>query len=165
VSLAELARHLSANPATVQREVERLERAGLVASTRVGRTRLVRADPESAVYVEVGALVAKAFGPRPLLERQLAEVEGVDEAFIFGSWARRFLGEPGPLPRDVDLLVVGNADPDAVYEAASRVEQELGIEINPIVVADAEWRHPSGLIERLKQEPLVELEVGRADDR
>src|SRR5436853_3289537 len=76
-SLADLARRLGVNPASVQREVERLERAGLVASRRVGKSRVVRPDPDSPVYAELRALVAKAYGPAPLLEQQLDEIEGV----------------------------------------------------------------------------------------
>lgn len=164
-SLAALARQLSADPATVQREAERLERVGILASDRVGRTRVVRVDPDSPVYAELRALVLKALGPAPLLARKLAEVEGIREAYIFGSWARRATGEPGPLPRDVDLLVVGEADPNAIYAAVREVEAGLGVEINPVVVSDEEWRHPLGLLDRVKREPVVELEVGDADDR
>jgi predicted nucleotidyltransferase len=164
-SLAELARQLGANAATVQREVERLEAAGLLTSKRVGRARLVRSDPDSPVHREVRDLLAKAFGPAPLLERELARIEGVVEAYIYGSWARRFHGEPGVLPRDVDLLVIGHADPEEVYRAAQAVEQQLGLEINPIVVGDADWDHPLGLLERIKNQPVVELVVRNADDR
>ena len=125
----------------------------------------MRPDPDSPVYRELRDLLAKAFGPAPLLERELARVEGVAEAYIYGSWARRFHGEPGALPRDVDLLVVGPADPEEVYRAAQAVEQRLGLEINPIVVGDADWDHPLGLLERVKNQPVVELAVSDADDR
>jgi hypothetical protein len=45
------------------------------------------------------------------------------------------------------------------------VEAGLGVEINPVVATDQEWRHPLGLLERMKQGPLVELAVRDADDR
>lgn len=125
----------------------------------------MRPDPDSPVYRELRDLLAKAFGPAPLLERELARVEGVEEAYIHGSWARRFHGEPGALPRDVDLLVVGHADPEEVYRAARAVEQQLGLEVNPIVVGDADWDHPLGLLERVKNGPVVELAVRDGDDR
>jgi predicted nucleotidyltransferase len=163
-TLAELARQLAADPATVQREAERLEQAGLLVSRRVGNTRTVRPDPESPVHRELSALLAKAFGPAPLLERALAPLAGIEHAFIFGSWARRFHGEPGPLPRDVDLLVVGAVDPDLVYRAAEEVEGALGVEVNPILVGPADWEHPSGIVARVKQQPVVELSI-HADDR
>jgi predicted nucleotidyltransferase len=95
----------------------------------------------------------------------LASVSGVGRAYIFGSWARRYRGEAGELPRDVDLLVIGSADPDAVYQAARTVEDRLGVAINPIVVTDDEWRRQKGLLARVQREPLVELNVAYDDDR
>jgi predicted nucleotidyltransferase len=163
--LAELARRLEADPATIQREVVRLEAAGLLTSSRVGNMRLVRVAPDSPIHRELRDLLAKAFGPAPLLEAELAQVEGVQDAYIFGSWARRFHGEPGALPRDVDLLVIGRAEPDDVYRAAQSVEERLGLEINPIVVGDEDWDHPLGLLARVKQEPVVQLAVGDVDHR
>jgi predicted nucleotidyltransferase len=160
-----LARQVGTNPATVQREVDRLEGAGLLTSNRIGRARIVRPDPDSPIYPELRSLLAKAFGPAPLLERELARLQGVHKAYIFGSWARRFHGEPGPLPRDVDLLVIGPADPDKVYSAAQAVEERLGVEINPVVVGESDWDHPLGLLARVKDEPVVELAVADADDR
>ena len=165
-SVAELARRLGVDPATVQREVTRLERAGIVSSRRVGNTRVVAADVGSPIYGELRGLLAKAFGPAPWLEAELSRIDGVRKAYIFGSWARRFHGEPGPLPRDIDVLVVGSADPEEVYRAAQTVEAQLDLEVNPIVVAEDEWeRHPLGLVARVQREPVVELEVQRADDR
>lgn len=161
-SIAELARRLGVEPSTIQREVERLELAGLVATRRVGSVRVVRPNTSAPIYPELVALLRKAFGPKPLLERALAAVEGVRAAYIFGSWARRYHGETGSLPRDVDVLVVGDPDPDAVYEATRDVERRLQLEVNPIVVAEEEWEHhPLGLVSRVRAGPVVELELER----
>lgn len=163
-SLAELARQLNADPATIHREVERLERAGVLSSRRVGQARVVRPDHGSPIYGELRALLEKAFGAEPLLETALSRVGGVEHAFIFGSWARRFAGEPGPLPRDVDVLVIGSADPEKVYRAARWVEEQIGIDVNPIVMSEDEWEKAGGLIGRVRDEPLVALEIDGADD-
>jgi len=57
--IAELARDAGG----VTREADRLGRAGLVSSERVGRQRLLRANPESIYYPELYGLLLKAFGP------------------------------------------------------------------------------------------------------
>jgi predicted nucleotidyltransferase len=144
--------------------VSRLEAAGIVQSERVGNARLVRPDPASPVHAELAALLAKAFGPAPYLESALSKVPGVEHAYIFGSWARRFGGESGPLPRDVDVLVVGSPDPDAVYRVARDVGGRLGIDVNPVLLSAAEWSEPGGLARRVRQGPVVELELS-GDDR
>ena len=148
----------------MQREADRLEAAGLLTSLRVGNTRIVRPDLDSPIHAELAALLAKAFGPAPLLEAALARLRGVQQAFIFGSWARRFHGEPGPLPRDVDVLVVGEVDPDDLYHAAQEVEEALGLEVNPILVGPGDWEHPSGVVARVREQPVVELVID-ADHR
>ena len=164
-TLADVARALRADPATVQREVTRLERAGIFRTARAGRNRVVAPDPDSPIHDELAALLAKAFGAPAALEKALAAVDGIDRAFIFGSWARRFHGEPGPLPRDVDVLVVGDIEPSALYDAVRPVEEELRVEINPLVVSPTEWKEPRGLAGRIERGALVELKVGDADDR
>lgn len=53
-----------------------------------------------------------------------ADIEGV-EAFIFGSWVARYTGEPSPAPADVDVLVVGAADPDDLDKVAKKAQAIL----------------------------------------
>ena len=40
---------------------------------------------------------------------------------------------------DVDLLVVGDVDVDALHEAVDGAEQAIGREINPTVYSREEW--------------------------
>ena len=125
-SLTELARSVDLAVSSVQREVERLTRAGLVESQRIGNVRRVRANRASAFFPELRALVVKAFGPVPLLRDAIAPIAGVSEAYIFGSWAR-YASDPGEMrepPGDIDLLVVGDPDPDLVYTACADVERD-----------------------------------------
>ena len=149
----------------MQREIERLEEAGLVASKRIGNARIVEADDHSPVYAELRALLQKAFGPAQVVEDELATVPGIDEAYVFGSWARRYHGEPGALPADVDVLVIGSSDPDEIYRAARDAQERLGLDVNPVLISQEEWTSSGGLIERIKNEPLVPLEVQSAEHR
>lgn len=38
------------------------------------------------------------------------------EVWIYGSWAARYAQQPGPVPGDSDVLVVGTADADELDE-------------------------------------------------
>ncbi|HEU4753772.1 MAG TPA: nucleotidyltransferase domain-containing protein, partial [Armatimonadota bacterium] len=143
---------------TVQRELARLERAGLLRSRRIGRARLVRADEGSPYHRELRALLEKAFGPEAALRELLSDVNGIEEAWIFGSWARRYLGEEGAPPGDIDLLVVGAPRPDDLYRACRRAEARLGLPVNPSVVSPAEWESTeSGFVRAVREEPRVPL--------
>jgi len=66
-------------------------------------------------------IIMLTFGPRAVIGEEFANL-ATDQVVIFGSWAARLSGEPGPMPADVDVLVIGDpVDRDAVYAAASQV--------------------------------------------
>lgn len=157
LSLTELSARISVPLSTVQREIALLDRAGIVSSERVGNVRLVSPNAESPYYEELSSLLLKAFGPAAVLASCLAHTGGIERAFIFGSWARRYREEEGPAPNDVDLLVIGTVDPKEVYRSAREAEDSLGREVNPVVIRPEEWANPKGLARRIKAEPLVEV--------
>ncbi|MGD9571632.1 MAG: MarR family transcriptional regulator [Thermoleophilia bacterium] len=140
-SLTEVARRTGLASSSVMREVDRLEAAGIVQTERVGNVRRVRADRSSRFHPELRGLVLKALGPEPVLAAELAGVEGVQAAYLFGSWARlrRDPAASAAPPRDLDLLVIGNPDPAAVYAACARAEEALGLEIDPVIVSPEAW--------------------------
>jgi DNA-binding transcriptional ArsR family regulator len=157
-SVSELARLTGIPQATVSREVARLEEAGLVRSGRRGRLRLVEANDHLPYYHELRALLLKTIGPATVLAHELADVAGIDEAFIFGSWAARYHGEPGPAPNDIDLLVIGEPELDALYGACRRAETELRLDVNPLVRSKADWRaRGSGFLTDVRKGPLVRV--------
>lgn len=165
LSLNQLARELDLDPATVQREVERLEEAGILTSGRVGRARLARPNEESPYFPELSGLVFKAFGPVPVLRERLKELAGVEAAFIYGSWASRHAGERGAAPRDIDLLILGKPDRRRLARLCREASEELGFEVNPTVFSGAEWEsNATGFIRSIKEQPLIPL-IENVDDR
>lgn len=159
-SLSDLARDLGADVGTVQREVARLEEAGILKTRRVGRARLASLDSDSPYFQPLADLVALAFGPRYILEQELAEVNRIDEAFIFGSWAARFIGREGAQPADVDLLVVGSPDRDDLYEAVSRAEARLKRPVNVTVKKARTWRESQdAFLQQVRSSPLLPLRM------
>ncbi|HZQ78452.1 MAG TPA: ArsR family transcriptional regulator [Acidimicrobiia bacterium] len=164
ISLTDLARVSGASLATVQREVERAEASGVVQSERVGPTRLVRANPSSPLYRPLADLLLVAFGPVPVVTDELAGIPGIEDAYLFGSWAARYSGEAGAAPNDVDVLVIGEADRDAVYDAADRAERRLHRPVQITFRSADEWADSQEpFIATVRSRPLVRLELG--DDR
>lgn len=154
ISLSELARRAGTSMGGTHKEVERLESAGLVRSTTAGRSRLIEADPSSPVYMELRGLLLKSVGPEPLLRSALADVDGIERAFIYGSWA-----DPAARsPADIDVLVIGDPDVGEVYDAASAVEADIGRPINIMVRSPAEWAEADGAFERaVRSAPRIDL--------
>jgi hypothetical protein len=154
ISLSELARRAGTSRGGAHKEVERLEAAGLIVSRTSGRTRLIEANQSSPLYPDLRGLLTKALGPEPLLREALSEVEGIDEAFIFGSWA-----DPGvSAPQDIDLMVIGDLDIARVYDVVSSVEAKVGRPINVAIRSKAEWESADSGFERaVKSQPKVGL--------
>jgi DNA-binding transcriptional ArsR family regulator len=156
--LSRLVERTGVSQQTVSREVDRLVEAGFVSDRRLGRMRLVRANRDGLYFDELSSMLRKAVGPVPVLRRALQAIPGIDEAYVYGSWARRYLGDAGPEPQDVDVLVVGDVDVDRVTRACRRTEKELGREVNPTVVSASEWRTGrSGFLTELRRDPLVPI--------
>jgi len=73
----------------VQRELARLEDAGLVTVTRVGKQKHYQANAASPVFEELRGLVLKTSGLADLLREALAPVERrIRAAFVYGSIAK-----------------------------------------------------------------------------
>lgn len=157
-SLTGLARRLHADVGTVQREVSRLERAGILRTRRVGNTRLVAADAASPLHAPLADLVLKAFGPIHVVAQEFAKIAAVADVYIFGSWAARYQGEEGPAPADLDVLVVGDPDRDEVHEAAERVEDRLGHSVNAAIRSRASWDEArDGFVIQVRSSPLIHV--------
>jgi predicted nucleotidyltransferase len=138
-TLTELAARLGVTAGAVHAEVERLIEAGLLLDRSVGRSRLVRANTEARAARALSELLLLTFGPERVVADEFGEVPGVVEVALYGSWARRYHGESGPEPADIDVMVIGRPDREAVYAAADRAAERLGIPVNTTVRSPAAW--------------------------
>jgi predicted nucleotidyltransferase len=142
----------------VQREIDRLEEAKIVTSTRFGTARVVRPNPEHPYYEELRSLVMKAYGPRAVIADVLDEVDAVDEAFLYGSWAARYSGERGETHADVDVVVVGNPQRDRIDLAEAEAEDRIGLRVQIAVVSPEEWvSRRSSFVRTVRSRPLVAI--------
>ena len=158
-SLADLTRRLGIPTASIHREIERAEQAGLVTSRRIGRTRLVRADTSSPYFEPMRQLLVSAFGVPGRLREALADVDGVEAVYIFGSWAARWQGEKGTRPvGDIDVLVLGHPERDRVYAAAHEVGIAIGREVQ-VQIRAVDWlREGSGSFhDTVASRPMVQV--------
>lgn len=157
-SLTEIAAETGVSVATVLREVARLEEAGLVTSTRRGNTRLVRAVTDSIVYKPLAELLAVTFGPIAVLRGLLADIPGIERAFIYGSWAARYAQQSGPVPNDIDVLVIGNPDRHALADAVAAAEKALRREVNVRRVTPDAWAQGDGSFKKtVVSRPIVDV--------
>lgn len=163
-SLTEAASAIGANLPAVHYEVSKLSEGGLITTRKRGNLRLIRAVTDSLLSRPLTDLLAVTYGPLPVLTDLIAGVEGVDEAYIYGSWAARYRGEPGPAPADVDVLIVGAADLNDLDEMAEKAQATLRRPVSIRRIRPETWSasHPSDpFIKSVQSRPLVTI-VGSA---
>ena len=154
-TLTELAGRVGASVSSAQREVARSEQAGVIRSRRLGSARLVSAA-ESPLTGPLTELLLRSFGPRQVLAEELAGVDGVEAAFVFGSWAARYAGEAGRAPADLDVLVIGSPDREVLDDAAQRAGARLAREVNVTIRSPRWWREGGdGFHAQVTSRPLV----------
>ncbi len=116
---------------TVQRDLERLTRAGILTRTVDGRQTYYQANRDCAVFEELHGIVRKTFGVADVLHSALgAGAERIRLAFLYGSVA---VGSE-TAASDVDVMIVGDKiSLDEVVSLLAETQTELRREVNPTV--------------------------------
>jgi DNA-binding Lrp family transcriptional regulator len=155
LSLSDLAERAGVSYPSAHREVARLLDAGILTERTIGRSRLIRANEASPLVSPLTEILRIIAGPVPLLRRELSAIPGIDAAFIYGSFAARTLDVAGATPNDIDLMVIGEPDVTAVYDACTRVEDLVHRPVNPTILTSAEFNKASGFLDNVRSAPAV----------
>ena len=169
-TLTEAARKIGVSAPGVHHEATRLVETGFLLDRREGNNRLIRAATDSIIAKPLTDLLALTYGPIPVLAKYLSQVDGVQRAYIFGSWAARYLGERGAIPKDVDVLAIGEADMDELEAAVQEAEKLLHREVNIQKVSLDSWLKASdqlnpdkkgtyAFLATIRSKPLVEIDL------
>lgn len=160
LTTSELRERTGATPASLHRELKRLEGAGLIEHEAIGRANRYQAATDSPLHEPLVELLRRTLGVEPLLSERLAAVDGVETAAIFGSWAAGTATDGS----DIDLLVIGDVDRDALLAAVRAVEDVAAREIDVTAYRREEFDRRveagSGFLRTVLRGPLIEL-VGK----
>jgi DNA-binding transcriptional ArsR family regulator len=157
LSVTDLASRAGLAYPTAHREVARLLEAGILVERSVGRTRLIRANPNSPLTSPLREILVVSAGPAALLAEELGRIAGVESAFFYGSFAARLLDVEGAAPNDIDVMVIGTPDAGEVYEICTRVEAAVHRPVNPTILTPAELADQSGFLDSVRSGPIVPL--------
>lgn len=156
--ISELAKFAGVSVPTAMREVDRLLDANLVIEKHFGRTRAIQANSNHELFPSLRKIVSYTYGPAAVLPAALLGIDGLEKAYIYGSWAARLSRYKGPEPKDVDVLLVGYMNRIEAARAAANAERRLDREVNVQFVSNSEWeKGESGFIKTVKSSPLVEI--------
>jgi len=132
--LRELARQSGLAVRTVQQELAKLAKAGLIIAHRDGNRIYYEANRDNPVYADLRNIVVKTNGLAGVLKQTL-ETPGIELAFIFGSLA----AGKGGAASDVDLMIIGTLGLRRVAHLLSGFSEKLGREINPHIFTKEEF--------------------------
>jgi predicted nucleotidyltransferase len=143
----------------VQRELARLEAAGLVTAARVGKQKHYQANSAAPVFHELRALVLKTSGLADVLREALKPVSNrIRAAFVYGSIAK---GED-TATSDIDVMVVSTGLTYAdLFGALEEASAALGRKVAPTIYSPKElarrMKEDNAFVTRVLQQPKLWL--------
>ncbi|MFL6608677.1 MAG: transcriptional regulator, partial [Pseudomonas sp.] len=100
----EIARWAQIGKGSLMRELERLQRSGVLIMTRLGNQTHYQANPDCPIYAELLGIVQKTIGiAEPLRQALEPFSERLRWAFVYGSIAK---GQANT-SSDIDLMLIG----------------------------------------------------------
>jgi predicted nucleotidyltransferase len=153
----EVIRLAQSGSGTVQRELARLEAAGLITLRRIGNQKHYQANPTAPIFDELRTIVLKTFGVADVLRIALEPFwPQVEVAFVYGSLA----SGSEHAGSDVDLMVIGLLPSNAqLLEALLPARDQLGRAVNPTLYTVDEFaqrvRDEQSFIVRVLQQPKI----------
>jgi predicted transcriptional regulator with HTH domain len=129
--IREVAKLLRKNPSGIKRELDNLERMGIVFSEKIANLKYFQADKESPLFSELKNLITKSLGLPGALKAVL-RASGAKGAFLYGPHAE------GEDESPVDLFVVG-ASPSLTKELKG-IERRFGQKVSCTMMEEEEYR-------------------------
>lgn len=128
-SLTELADHAGGSLASVSKESQLLQSAGILTTRNEGAIRLIRAVTDKPMLGPLTELIRVTYGVPQVIGEEFGAIPGVDRIALTGTWAERFAGVVGPEPERIQLRLTISKDllPDdeTLTAAAERAGRRL----------------------------------------
>lgn len=132
----EMARLVGTTQGTCRRELNKLADAGILIKSKEGNLQYYQVNRRYPFYKEFSTIIHKTIGIDASIGEALKKIEGIDYAFIFGSYAKKEFKPDS----DIDLLVVGNIKEDNLIKTLKDIEKSIEREINYHIYSAEEFK-------------------------
>jgi predicted transcriptional regulator with HTH domain len=129
--IREIAKLLRKNPSGVKRELDNLEKMGIVSSERIANLKYFQANKESPLFSELKNLITKSLGLPGALKAVL-RASGAKAAFLYGPYAE------GNNESAVDLFVIGASS--SLTKELKGIRRRFAQKINCMMMEEDEYR-------------------------
>jgi predicted nucleotidyltransferase len=133
--LRDLARLSGLALGTIQREVANLRDADLILERRDGNRLYFKANTAHPIFHELQGIALKTTGLRSQLATALDGLDGIELAFVYGSYAEG----KAAAESDIDLFVIGTVGLRQLSPRLREVADTMNREINPSVMSAASY--------------------------
>ncbi|RLG18636.1 hypothetical protein DRN67_03970 [Candidatus Micrarchaeota archaeon] len=134
--LREISRRAGISPSEAKRELDTLVQAGVLIRTPKGNLSTYALNEKCPFLNDLRNLYLRTEGTIPLLAKKFSKISGLRYAFVYGSFASGRFTERS----DVDLMVIGDVDPDEIDAACFAVQKSTLNEINYIIWSEEDFR-------------------------
>ncbi|MHC8323481.1 transcriptional regulator [Pseudomonas sp. GB2N2] len=133
----EIARWAQVGKGSLMRELDRLQRAGVLTLSRQGNQTHYQANPGCPIYAELLGITRKTFGiAEPLRQALEPSAKQITWAFVYGSIAK----DQANASSDIDLMLIGEGlHYSEVMEQLLPLEEQLGRVLNPTIYTPEDW--------------------------
>lgn len=122
----EMARLVGTSQGTCRRELNKLVDMGLLMTAREGNMQFYHVNRKNPLYEEFKTIIQKTIGIDALLRNALTGTEGIEFAFVFGSYAKKEFKPES----DIDMAVIGDLREGLLMKILKNIEKTIGREIN-----------------------------------
>jgi predicted transcriptional regulator with HTH domain len=129
--IREIAKLLRKNPSGVKRELDKLEKMGIVISEKIANLKYFQADKDSSLFSELKNLITKSLGLPGALKAVL-RASGAKIAFLYGPFAE------GDSEATVDLFIIGASS--SLTKELKDIERRFDQKINCLMMEEDEYK-------------------------
>lgn len=129
----EIANLIRKNPSGVKRELDNLEKMGILLSHRVANLRYFQANKMSPLFSELKNLIDKSLG-LPGALKTIVRLAGAKAAFLYGPYA------DGEDVGSVDLFIIG-ASSNNIGTELKELEEKFSKKINYTAIDESEYKN------------------------
>lgn len=153
----EISRKLDLDKRNLVKKLKELEEEGIFQSEAKGNQKIYSINKSFSLFNEYKQIVFKTIGIENKLRETLKKVEGVEAAYLFGSYAKNELDTHS----DIDLLVIGEHKAIPLQKHINRVQKQIDREINIVNMDKKEFddrkRRKDPFIENILKEKHIEV--------
>ena len=124
----EIARRLDLDKRNLVKKLKEFEESGILTSETRGNQKIYSINKGYPLYEEYRKIVFKTIGLESKLKAKLDKIKGIKKVYLFGSYAKDSMEAHS----DIDLLVVGDHSIMELQKEISKIQKEIGREINVV---------------------------------